>query len=1211
MRGGFYNLKNLKKCGWGDEAKGASNNYCKDIEGDVILNIYKPRLNELLEQINRQIIEYNLKLESLKKIHPNILDIYTIDKYENNIIKIELSLKKDLSDVIKEDLTKQILDIESKIEEIKKRIKSPYNLELLTPENKKNAELLLSNKSNIDKKSEIAIQINKLLRKDCVEKIEIESLLNSIPDYSYKKYTKELNEYFEKTNDAYDNDIKCIVPFKNNPNNIFELIKDNNFKIYRMFNKVYYELYEHTTLATAAAAEVATEAAIYTNYLLDDFYILDKIQDIPQKIEKQLLYPNYSSLHPREQKLNKLSLIIYNSDNILNNLIFGLKINTVGDIDIFLNRYMINNTSNLILPYDTYTLLDMFIISNEFHNYYYLQSNTPYYFTPYNMNTDIYTQEYYDNKTDNKFIKFINEQINENKYIDLGNIRLSEEFKIQINNLKLIDKYWNDKIINKNLLINTYNYLSLLNIKINTELSNFEKINTLLKYTPNQIKMLILIDLYKEIVENYFLYMCHSCSEVIKILLNVIYYKSIYKWDKVKNLINYSMQFNYLKTKSNYYDIDAKYENYEQKYLPIKPISDPRRTYNIFYTNLFADKPIKYVLYNYSNYKMFIKKYDKYKDVSEYKDVPESYASSCGEILIFNIINLFIYDDRKNDINPDFLPVNTHILIRNFYVGKTLKLFDSNPKIIINDFIPLLHNIPFFITSDIDIKNNVYKYYYTQNGRMINGTEILPSYINVCRVLGYLFDHNIDNSEKIICKHDILKTILLSFRSNIKDILLQQFNPSTILDENTFIINTDVIIQLNYIDILFRVNHGDMNIIGTVKPDDYIAFSDRELYKIYENIIKYENTTIFRYLHHTDSKLNTNIVKKMKIIFSNNYYKILFEADIFTYIYGIISLGSISIKDLIELLNFLGHTDVGDFINTIIQETIDITPKIILIIRIFRIYYEHINFNKIDIEKMKTILLLSDNKLIYELIYDSLVSVQVLTFILKMGQDLNDIILDRILIQLTSYDLIRYLKLYKPKKLDVGIFCDIIKKFNYKENCITEYLLTGISIENQKILYNKLYFTEKTEFGEITNLITHFINTANKLENIDYIKILNESFTLFLALLNLQIIDDNIIVENIYKYFSMTVMKLNTSKIENERNYCLLKSFIFFNNKLLDKTPFKSDFEAFVKQAPDAFTSDIGKELLESFGLNGNLAAAHQAKYLKYKSKYLQLKQFI
>ena len=69
-----------------------------------------------------------------------------------------------------------------------------------------------------------------------------------------------------------------------------------------------------------------------------------------------------------------LSFIIYNSDNILNNLIFGLKINTLNNIDKLLDRHMINNTSNLILPYNNHTLLDIFIISNEFNNYYFLQS---------------------------------------------------------------------------------------------------------------------------------------------------------------------------------------------------------------------------------------------------------------------------------------------------------------------------------------------------------------------------------------------------------------------------------------------------------------------------------------------------------------------------------------------------------------------------------------------------------------------------------------------------------------------------------------------------------------------------------------------------------------------------------------------------------------------------------------------------------------------
>jgi hypothetical protein len=256
----------------------------------------------------------------------------------------------------------------------------------------------------------------------CIDIIELKSILGSVGKYSYNEYVKKLNLYFKREIKKYDDDIKCIVPLTNIPNNIFEHIKDNNFKIYRMLDDVYYELYEYTTLATvevAAVAEVAAAAAvapaaIYTNYLLDDFYTLHKIEDIPKKVEKQVLYPNYSSLRHMEQRLKMLSLIIYNSDDILNNLIFALKINTIYNIDKFLDRHMKNNTANLILPYDTYTLLDIFIISNEFNNYSYLESYD-FFYSDYNMNTDIYTLDYYDNKTDNIFIENINTQIYENK----------------------------------------------------------------------------------------------------------------------------------------------------------------------------------------------------------------------------------------------------------------------------------------------------------------------------------------------------------------------------------------------------------------------------------------------------------------------------------------------------------------------------------------------------------------------------------------------------------------------------------------------------------------------------------------------------------------------------------------------------------------------------------------------------------------------------
>ena len=1293
MKGGFYNTMNLEKCGWTDPAVAASavaaperpNNYCKDTDNNVILDLYnKILLYELLTKMRKDIVKFEEEKKAFFKQKPSIgaigdpiFNIFTINRYNDTIKKYDDNIRQLNAKIEQAQSNAPVLKkLEEELEKIKKdkqklmdkksQFANYQNIDKQLNENPALSELLNKNSKEliqfinkikiVEPLKDKEFELNKFIKEyydsvagkwynKCIDNIKLKSILGSLGDYCYEEYTKKLNEYFSHSIREYDNDIKCIVPFTNNPNNIFEHLKDKNFKIYSKLDDIYYELYKYTIIpavsaeASAAASEAvgavetveAIEAQEYTNYLLDRVYTLHKKENISKKIEKQVLYPNYSSLHPMEQKLKKLSFILYNSNDKLNNLIFALKINTVNNIDKFLGRHMRNNTCNSFLFYNTYTLLDIFIISNKFHNYYFLQSDDLFYYLPYN--TIIYTPEYYENKTDDKFIELIKEEIDKKKDINIGNIELSEEYEIQINNLKIINKYWDEQIKSNNLIINTYNYLLLLNIKVNPDLSNFEEINKKLKYSYDQIKMLILINLYKEIVENYFLHKFYGCSNTIKILLNVIYYKSIYNLDKVKNLINYSMQFNYLKTQLYHYDIDVKFKDYEQKYLPIQPILDPNKTYNEFYSNLFGQNPIKYIPYIYLNYKMFIQ-----KDESKVT----YYTPCCGEILIFNIINLLIYDDIKNDINPALLPDNTHKKIRDFYNGKTLELFSSNNEIFEKEFIPLIHNIHFFIIPDVAY---VYGFHHEKNGVMTYGTEIRPTYINVCRILAHLFNIDIDDGKKIICAPDILKTIFLSFKGSIKDILLKKFIPSTVLDGNTFIINDSVVLHLNHVDILFKEGHGEMNIIGSVAPNDYIEFAPNE--SIYGPIIINDHKSIFTGLHLKDKNSNTNIVKKMEIIFSNDYFKNLFKQNIYKYMKSIIT--NIDYKDLITLLNYFRHADIKDYINDIIQETTDIESKILLMILIFQNYYQQIDFEKINIEKLKSIIVLSHYEYIYRLIVLSFKYEPMVNLFLKMGQVINDNIFNNILIYMNKNDLLEYIKLYKPKNFDMIKFCNKIKDIEEITNIVIEYLLTGVLVENQKIMFNKLYF-DGGKMDNINNFIIKLalIYTYEKNEKNDMIiNTFNQSLTILLNILMVKDIEDSesleAIIGIILKYIiKMRPLVLSKELFEDKYYYCFFKSFIYYNKKfinnkikykLIDQKNIVERFITFIsKIVPSTyeninniFSSEISKELLESLRISiypesikykleegeidiGFSLLAHQAKYLKYKSKYLQLK---
>ena len=174
------------------------------------------------------------------------------------------------------------------------------------------------------------------------------------------------------------------------------------------------------------------------------------------------------------------------------------------------------------------------------------------------------------------------------------------------------------------------------------------------------------------------------------------------------------------------------------------------------------------------------------------------------------------------------------------------------------------------------------------------------------------------------------------------------------------------------------------------------------------------------------------------------------------------------------------------------------------------------------------------------------------------------------------------------------------------------------------------------------DLITAFIDETKILPESD-VRILNESITIFFELLNKKnaIIEDKILEDQIYKYINLINEFPESSMIkiiENERNYCFFKTLIFFNNRFFVKKLNNQIIFAFKKNIilkepalnenlSTIFMPPLGKELLDSFGSGGNIIINPEraqepkeskepkefffdAKYLKYKRKYLQLKKY-
>ena len=1280
MKGGFYDIRNLAKCN--------PINFCKDGE-DTILNMYNTLLDKVFLEPDRlnvfniiktQNAEYESKLALIPEVirKQNIFNVFNV--YTCNVEILDLNKKKLAAEREKKSLElekgkeKEIKTLVKKIEGCEKGIlyqtieknKYPNHIkidELLSDEtfmdllikNMGQIKILIAGGDVLKKNELIKRDIERFItnhysngkwNKKCVDGLELKNLLNSLLTNSYKDiYYVKFNEILETYIKEYMDTLKCIVPYNiNGSNNIFEHMveKDKDYKIYRQFNDKYYEIFSYK----APAAPIVPK---HINYLLNDDYTLTKMVIEPAKIiDKLVLYPNYSQINEKyEQSTNLLFFKIYdltalafkmnNSTAMLNRFIFGLKISTINKIDVFLNRHLTYTENNMTIYHRYYTLLDVFIVSNEYNMYkkYQLITQLKY--------STVYTDEYFEKNKDGTFIDYIKKLIYTDKSINMKKIiELQDKFKDQIRNLNDIYNHLNINLQNKELLISSYNYLFLLNDTIDTlhtKMFILENINRQLKYTREQIFMLICIDLYKEMIENYFLIKSNDTEKdmylTIYTLLNTIYYNSIYKQDKVKNLINYVLQFNY--PNKLVCDLDENLELYNPYQLEchIDDISECKT----FYRKLLYDS-LDYSPYNYSNYR---------KDLVKYKshDVHEKLfnVALCGEILIFNIINLLIYDRRIRDINPDFLPPSTIDSLKTFYRGKTLTLFNNDRNIIINEFVPLLHEIEFVKT--IDVKLNVYNHCYIDaEGKMKKGVEIIPTYINVCRILAYLIGHNIYSVEegvvKINCKFDVMRDIFNKFGGNMQTVLLENFEATPTLDDSTFKMNINVEIKLNKFILKLSSKHGDIEALDNL--ESYKTLFDNQT--LYFYIFSDDITSIFYIFSHLYNKPIMNLTEKMKILKSNSYYKELFLSNKFVNLDKMISYifnDKENYDDLSSSLNVLNEfkfNSVEDMINKTIKSNNinDIYNLSHCITKIFNILYKYINYDDINIECFEKFLMLKElNNVIYCYFVSPFSGDRepVLKFLLKMSRNTINTVFNILLnMDKESYNgeigdfgyktiielICDYIDNFEPQEFDLDVFDTFIVKnlllgFT-REDIYVKYLATNVSEERQIYIYNKLFFNldkyDIKHYFRILNFIGTFINIISKLEKTDpKVNFLNSAYDVYLKLLETKniIIDEekiDIIIQVTTQYLAIINITLdeNVGKIslkeflEDNRNICLINYIIYANSKNVNKEILefqKNIIDYFINilklhssftyaEISNIFSLGRSKALLDSFG---------------------------
>ena len=628
-------------------------------------------------------------------------------------------------------------------------------------------------------------------------------------------------------------------------------IYDDYFKsyVYHFELKSLYNKYEINEIE-----KKITEKICNNSYILDNDFYLEKKSIIIQQIYKannDIVYPYFFD----KMKNNKLmeSFILLENKSKFKHLIYFYLCQDDHDkvftkwSKLFFNFY---DDSFELIFHKRYTLLDIFIINNDFVSYLKICNI----FLKFDISSqhNVSSVESKEDRINIDFDDFIKESIEK--------IKTDSTITIEnLNNHKPEHKIFYEffKICERLKIDNVYNYLVLYNQTINiSTVNNYNMLNDYLSYTKEQIRIILYLDLfremilYKRIIDKKIL-----LPENIEDLLFTIFLYRIYKSDHIKYLINYRLQFMiyglvHLKEECSYI------ENKKLHYVHIG-LNDFYNDMIDFYAKNDSNLT-NYILYNYNTYNNYVYKNES-KPEKKYEVEP-----MCGEITIFNLVNILIYDFTEENINPKLLPETTLQNFKNFYNKKTNYSFTSSE---VYQFISMLHNIEFVKNDEIQ---NIYSH-YTKGSRegtdiYLDGYELAPSYITICIILAYIFGYdNIDmiKINKIINEsnkkelNDLLKNIFLFINTDISKTLVKNLELNNSLAEIKYGYNINI--NLEYIS--EKSNKKLSFILSTNKSHSEINF---------------KNSFTIDYI--TDKM---NYYKKFNIPIKQCYYSIIINDNIY------------------------------------------------------------------------------------------------------------------------------------------------------------------------------------------------------------------------------------------------------------------------------------------------------------------------------------------
>jgi hypothetical protein len=781
--------------------------YCKD--GKKPITIHKTKIIEILDKL--QIIYEAKKTTKISELSVDDVDVDIKDKSEN--IKL---YKKNLTDIMKL-WTKQDDDSYQKIIKILK-LKSDSDKENINIEITKYKEEFKKIREYVKKNDEIlSIQkkINEIIEKKKDNYCCIENFPYATNPEDNILYNKEIDIYLASTafKKTFIDLLSTFTPIFYQALKIFPIKdEDTTNKFYSVFierviNDIprRFEIYKHNKETDSTVFYKLTED--YTLELIKDETVIDSI------IAKEILYP-YIVDHESENKRYIIEgQVLYTESDKLSYILKMYHLYCETELLPWLNIFIVLNVTTLtIIQHKTFLIMDMFTLANEYHKYFWNLYGELSVDSKYNIE-NAYVDDYI------KIKRYFKEKIIILDYDIIENYKANDK----INNLLLKDNRLRvilDLIMDviepiKNKLIETYNYgkINFFAGKFLNSIGKKEKttyflneLNTYLKYTKTQILSLIVMDLYNELysfalLKNKIYYGDLLC------ILNSFYFFRIYNLSNISNLINYQSQFSNNIITTNY--------NPEKQ---IPATTTLNRNISNLYNNLY-NKISGYINFEYTSYPIDMP----LPDGDIIYDGP-----ICGEMTIINFVNLLIFDSTTQEINVSFLPVTTIPELVAFYTKyQLLSDYDNNT---FAEYCTILWNIEF---AKLKYHVDVYSYSGINDEGIFIGTEIQPNYINICRILSYLF--GFDNDPELNL-YDKQYTNEINIDENTMQVILRKVNSEfgIKLSESYKFTKGNM---TDFTNVNFG-NYGDLN-MNMIHADFILSNNKTEFAEIYTNLDTY------------------------------------------------------------------------------------------------------------------------------------------------------------------------------------------------------------------------------------------------------------------------------------------------------------------------------------------------------------------------------------